>query len=154
MWILSITTDNKEGFLIKTTHSFLIFFSTILCLTTGCQPDRSPDADVNNLEPQSRLLDPTETGWSPSDYNQGPGNESMTTNNQNQGTDNAKVKSVAEDAGFSPLYVTFGGRHAYIYANANDSWSKKEKKQKTEKLQQQYKREFPKYQVRVHVLND
>ncbi|RSL28946.1 hypothetical protein D7Z54_33840 [Salibacterium salarium] len=100
-----------------------------------------------------RLSSPPETGSTPSDYNQGPGNVSMTTNNQNQGTDNAKLRSIAEDYGFSPLYVTFGGRHAYVYTNAKASWNKKEKKQKAAELQQVYRSEYPKYQVRVHVLN-
>ncbi|MFB4163326.1 hypothetical protein ACE1TI_05695 [Alteribacillus sp. JSM 102045] len=115
---------------------------TLLC-TSACQNDLSPDADDQAINQSS-----------PSDYNQGPGNISMTTNKQTQGSDKDMVERIAKRHGFSPMYVTFGGRHAYLYVNADNSWGKKEKEQKLTELRKEYKQEIPRYEVNVQVMNE
>ncbi|SDI61765.1 hypothetical protein [Alteribacillus bidgolensis] len=144
-----------------------VMVGMLLC-TSACQNDLSPDAQKEQAAGQhapwvdsltgpgpanSSVLRPAQDGSSPSDYNQGPGNVSMTTKKQTQGSDKDMVEHIAQKHGFSPIYVTFGGRHAYLYANANRSWSKEEKKKKVTELRKQYKQELPRYEVNVQVLN-
>ncbi|WP_158736996.1 hypothetical protein [Alteribacillus sp. YIM 98480] len=144
-----------------------VMIGMLLC-TSACQNDFSPDAQKEQAAGQrapwvdsltgtgpanSSALRPAQDGSSPSDYNQGPGNVSMTTRKQTQGSDKDMVEIIAKKHGFSPIYVTFGGRHAYLYANADGSWSKEEKNKKVTELRKQYKQELPRYEVNVQVLN-
>ncbi|SFQ02012.1 hypothetical protein [Salibacterium halotolerans] len=124
---------------------YIVYFllSVVLLSAASCEQDKSPQAGpLQSPEPAA-----------PSDYNQGPGNVSMTTNEYNQGDDNDRVKDIARRIGFSPKYVMFGGRHAYLYTTSDTSWDKEEKKKKQQQLKRQYKQEFPRYQVHVTVLD-
>ncbi|SFL87518.1 hypothetical protein [Salibacterium qingdaonense] len=124
---------------------YIVYFllSLVLLSAASCGQDKSPQAGpLRSPEPAA-----------PSDYNQGPGNVSMTTQEQNLGNDNARVKEIARRIGFSPRYVTFGGRHAYLYTTSDTSWNKEEKKKKQQELKRQYKQELPRYQVQVTVLD-
>ncbi|MFZ4453005.1 hypothetical protein [Salibacterium aidingense] len=136
---------------------FLIMTGIAICVTSACKQDYSPEAGGTAAEqlrgPGPAQIQSEEKGVTPSDYNQGPGDVSMTTKKQNQGNDKARVRAIAENLGFSPMYVTFGGRHAYVYTNSDQSWSKQEKKEKQQELKQKYKQELPRYQVHVNVLN-
>ncbi|MFD2707075.1 hypothetical protein [Salibacterium lacus] len=121
----------------------LFLLSMSLLSAAACEQDKSPQAGpLRSPEPAA-----------PSDYNQGPGNVSMTTQEQNLGNDNARVKEIARRIGFSPRYVTFGGRHAYLYTMSDAEWNKEEKKKKQQELKRQYKQELPRYQVQVTVLD-
>ncbi|SDI04640.1 hypothetical protein SAMN05192534_11952 [Alteribacillus persepolensis] len=137
----------------------LLLFSTAACQQAEDNEQagepRAPWLEsLNGPGPaNSERLRPAQDGSSPSDYNQGPGNVSMTTRKQTQGSDKEMAESFAQDLGFSPLYTTFGGRYAYVYVNADDSWNKNEKDQKKSELEQKYQQAFPRYDVRVYVVN-
>ncbi|MGY4688400.1 hypothetical protein [Salibacterium sp. K-3] len=134
-------------------YIILFMISGLLMFSVSCEQDKSPQAEGNTgTGPSAGPLQSPEPA-TPSDYNQGPGDVSMTTKEQNQGNDNARVKDIARRLGFSPKYVTFGGRHAYLYTTGDASWNKKQKQKKQQELKQQYKQEFPRYQVHVTVLD-